>query len=169
MTTPSNLVLIGMPSCGKSTLGVLLAKHLTMSFMDTDLVIQAEVDMRLQEYQQSQGMAGFRALEERVLCSVECERTVIATGGSAVYYPAAMAHLKALGRVVFLDVSFEVVRARIGDLAERGVVFEPGMTFEELLSTRQSLYHQYADCVVDCGCKPLHELVHEVAGLMTSF
>ena len=166
MTTPNNLILIGMPSCGKSTLGVLLAKHLTMSFMDTDLVIQGEVDMRLQEYQQIKGMADFRTLEERVLCSVECERTVIATGGSAVYYPVGMAHLKTLGRVVFLDVPFDVVRARVGDLAERGVVFEPGMTFEQLLATRQPLYQRYADSVIDCGGKPLHELVHEVAELM---
>ncbi len=85
MATPNNLILIGMPSCGKSTLGVLLAKHLAMRFVDTDLMIQEEVSMRLHDYQLSEGMAAFQELEERVLCSVQTERTVIATGGSAIY------------------------------------------------------------------------------------
>ena len=166
MSTPNNLILIGMPSCGKSTLGVLLAKRLAMCFMDTDIVIQEAVGMRLQDYQQSKGMSAFRALEERVLCSVQCEHTVIATGGSAVYYPGAIAHLKTLGRVVFLDVPLEVVRLRIGDFAERGVVLEPGMSLEALFASRQPLYQEHADSVIVCGGKALHELVDEVAWLM---
>ena len=167
MTTPNNLILIGMPSCGKSTLGVLLAKHLAMRFVDTDLMIQEEVSMRLHDYQQAQGMPAFQRLEERVLCSVQSENTVIATGGSAIYYPKAMAHLKALGRIVFLDVPLEVVRSRVGDLAERGVVFEPGTALGDLLRERQPLYQKYADSVIVCGGKPLYELVNEVAWLMT--
>jgi shikimate kinase len=166
MATPNNLILIGMPSCGKSTLGVLLAKHLAMRFVDTDLMIQEEVSMRLHDYQLSEGMAAFQELEERVLCSVQTERTVIATGGSAIYYPEAMAHLKTLGRVVFLDVPLEVVRSRIGDLAERGVVFESGTALEDLLRARMPLYQKYADSVIVCGGKPLYALVEEVAWLM---
>lgn len=166
MTTSNNLILIGMPSCGKSTLGVLLAKRLAMCFMDTDIVIQEAVGMRLQAYQREQGMAGFRALEARILSSVQCAHTVIATGGSAVYYPEAIAHLKTLGRVVFLDVPLEAIRLRIGDFAERGVVLEPGMSLQALFATRRPLYLQHADSVITCGDKALHELVEEVAQLM---
>ena len=166
MSTSNNLILIGMPSCGKSTLGLLLAKHLAMRFVDTDIVIQEEIGMRLRDYQQLKGMPAFRALEERVLCSMQCDHTVIATGGSAVYYPEAIAHLKTLGRVVFLDVPLEVVRVRIGDLTERGVVLESDMSLDELFASRLPLYQQYADSVIVCGGKPLHELVEEVAWLI---
>ena len=143
-----NLILIGMPGCGKSTLGVLLAKRLAMRFVDTDLMIQEQSGMRLHDYQSQNGMDAFCALESKVLCSVDCDRTVIATGGSAVYYPEAMAHLKTLGRVVYLDVPLEVIRARVGDLKDRGVVIELGTTLEDLMAERKPLYQQYADSVV---------------------
>ncbi len=160
-----SLILIGMPGCGKSTLGVLLAKRLAMCFVDTDLMIQEQSGMRLQDYQRQKGMDAFREFECQVLSAVDCKRTVVATGGSAVYYPDAMTHLKTLGRVVYLDVPLEIIRARVGDLEDRGVVIDAGKTLEDLIAERKPLYHKYADSVVVCGGKSLHELLDEVSWL----
>lgn len=165
VTMIKNLILIGMPGCGKSTLGVLLAKRLAMQFVDTDLIIQKQSGVRLHDYQSEYGMEAFRSLENKVLCSVDCDHTVVATGGSAVYYPEAMAHLKTLGRVVYLDVPLEVIRARVGDLEDRGVVIEAGTTLADLMAERKPLYQHYADSVVVCGGKPLHDLLDEVSWL----
>ena len=131
-----SLVLIGMPAW-QSTLGVLLAKRMAMGFADTDLMIQEQAGMCLREYQALNGMDAFRVLEAEVLSSVASERTVLATGGSAIYYSEAMEHLKGLGPVLFLDVPLEVIRARIGDLGQRGVVMHAGQTLDDLFAERR--------------------------------
>lgn len=146
-----NLVLIGMPGVGKSTVGILLAKRLNMSFIDTDVHIQSLEGHRLQELIDTRGLAAFLELEQRCVAALQCAGTVIATGGSVVYGPEAMAHLKAHGRCIHLWLPLPTLTRRVTDLGTRGVVMEPGQTFAALYSARQSLYRQYADLTVDCS------------------
>lgn len=158
----SNMVLIGMPASGKSTLGVQLAKWLSMGFIDTDLLVQARAGMGMQAFQEANGMEAYRQLEADTVKSVVCENCVIATGGSAIYYAEAMAHLQSLARIVFLDVPLKEIEQRIGDLSERGVVMEPGMTLGDLFTERHPLYLKYADTVVDGAGKSMDELIREI-------
>ncbi len=158
----NNIVLIGMPSSGKSTLGVLLAKSLSMSFLDTDLLIQAGEGRRLQEIQNSIGMEAFRRLEDSVIEKVDCANTVIATGGSAVYCTGAMEHLKSIGQIVFLNLPLSEIETRIGDPAARGVVMGEGMTLKDLYDERLPLYKKYAEITVSCSGRSHDELLHEL-------
>ncbi|WP_166268936.1 shikimate kinase [Marinobacter caseinilyticus] len=156
MAKQSNLVLIGMPGSGKSTVGVLLAKHAAMGFVDTDLLIQASEGRSLQDIVDRDGHDALRRIEERVLLSAHYENHVIATGGSAVYSAAAMAHLKHHGRVVFLDVSLATVEQRIGDFSLRGISKRADQSIAELFRERYALYQTYADVVV-----PGDDLTHD--------
>jgi shikimate kinase len=158
----SNIVLIGMPASGKSTLGVQLAKWLSMGFMDTDLLVQARAGVSMQAFQDANGMEAYQTLECETVQSVVCENCVIATGGSAVYCTGAMQHLKAMARIIFLDVPIDEITRRIGDITERGVVIEPGMTLDDLHQERRPLYLKYADAVIDCSGKTSAELVAEI-------
>lgn len=146
-----NLILIGMPGCGKSTLGVLLAKALSRNFVDTDLVIQSTECRRLQEIIEDIGMDAFRQMEERYVLSLECAGCVIATGGSVVYSDPAMDHLKSMGTVLFIDLPLETIRARVADLDSRGVVRAPGQTLDALYAERLPLYRRHADITVPGG------------------
>ncbi|MGQ9749728.1 shikimate kinase [Desulfosoma sp.] len=139
-----NLVLIGMPGVGKSTLGVLAAKQLAAPFVDTDLLIQTAHGKRLQEIILERGLAGFRAIEEAAVCSLAVSGTVIATGGSVVYSPKAMTHLRTHGFIVWFDLSLPFLEQRLGDLDARGVVRAPGQTLQGLYKERQPLYARYA-------------------------
>ncbi|MEJ5366264.1 MAG: shikimate kinase [Desulfosoma sp.] len=139
-----NLVLIGMPGVGKSTLGVLAAKALAAPFVDTDLVIQATYGKRLEEIIRERGLEGFRAVEEAAVCALNCAGTVIATGGSVVYSPRAMEHLKRHGRILWLDLSCALLEQRLGDLDARGVVRAPGQTLQGLYDERKPLYARHA-------------------------
>ena len=143
-----NIILIGMPSCGKSTMGRLLSKELKYDFVDTDDVLIRLNGCPLRDILDREGLDGFKKREEEAICSVRTEHTVIATGGSAVYSPASMAHLKALGRVVYLKLSFEELERRLGDLHERGVAIAPGSTLLDLYHERVPLYERYADITV---------------------
>lgn len=145
-----NLVLIGMPGAGKSTLGVLLAKRTARAFVDTDLLIQIRHGRPLQELLEDAGPLGFRRLEAAVLESLDCRRTVIATGGSAIYSEAAMARLRRDGLIVFLSVPLAEVERRLGNFGERGVVREPGQSLADLHAEREPLYRRHADRIVDC-------------------
>ena len=160
----SNIVLIGMPASGKSTLGVQLAKWLSMGFVDTDLLVQARAGMSMQAFQDAHGMEAYRKLECDTVGTLACENCVVATGGSAVYCPDAMARLQATAKVLFLDLPVEEIRRRIGDIAERGVVIRPGMTLEELAAERRPLYLEYADAVIDCSGKTSAQLINEIVG-----
>jgi shikimate kinase len=148
MQSTDNVVLIGMPGAGKSTVGVLLAKALSRAFVDTDVLIQVREGRRLQELLDALGPEGFEALEERHLLGLQCASSVIATGGSAIYSPRAMAHLKSGGTVIYLDLPLPQLRQRLGDAGTRGIVRRPGQTLEELEAERRPLYGRYADRTV---------------------
>ena len=145
----NNLILVGMPSCGKSTLGRLLAKELNYDFIDTDEVIIRQNGCPLRDILDAHGVDGFVRVEEAAICSVQAENCVIATGGSAVYSEKAMAHLKAQGRVVYLRLTFEEMDRRLGDLHARGVAIAPGSTLHDLYDERTPLYEKYADITVN--------------------
>ena len=157
--TPSkpHIILIGMPACGKSTVGVLAAKALGYRFIDSDLVIQETDGRRLHRIIAEEGQAGFIAIEERVNLSLGREGNpavpavpaVIATGGSAVYSEAAMKHFKSVGTVVYLRLSYETVKKRLGNFTHRGVVMPEGYTLRDLYDERCALYETYADIIVD--------------------
>ncbi len=144
----SNIILIGMPACGKSVTGVVLAKSLKMNFLDTDLLIQERAGKGLQDIINQDGIDTFKELEERVITSVDVENTVIATGGSAVYYDAAMEHLKKTGTVIYIDVSLPAIKKRLRNIKTRGVAMGKDETIDSLYRTRVPLYRKYADLTV---------------------
>ena len=140
-----NIVLIGMPGVGKSTVGVILAKVLGYQFMDVDLVIQEQEGKLLREIIEEVGTDGFIEVENRVNASLKCSKTIIATGGSVVYGQEAMEHLKEMGTVVYLEVSFPILEKRLSDIRGRGVVLREGQTLFDLYQERTPLYEKYAD------------------------
>ncbi len=158
----SNIILIGMAGAGKSTTGVVVAKILAKDFVDGDLVIQKVTGKPLQQIINEEGNDGFRRVEEEVLCSIDVENTVIAPGGSAIYYPAAFEHFKKKGVVVFLHVPVEEIERRLSNLATRGVTLEPGQTIADLYYQRLPLYQQFADITIDTTGKCLEETVDEI-------
>lgn len=146
----TNIVLIGMPGSGKSTVGILLAKAAGLAFVDTDVLIQTDVGQTLQHIIDQQGYQELRSVEERVILTLTVNRHVIATGGSAVYSEAAMTHLRRDAWVVLLDVSLDTLMTRVGDFSQRGVARQPDQSFDELLEERRTLYRRYADIVIEC-------------------
>jgi len=154
-----NLILIGMPGCGKSTVGVVLAKALGMDFIDSDLMIQKAEGKRLSEIIDECGDEGFREVENRVNASLEAENSIIATGGSVIYGTEAMRHLKEIGTVIYLKLSCEAIEERLGDLHARGVTIRPGWTLRDLYNERCPMYEQWADITVDCEALRLREVV----------
>ena len=141
----NNIVLIGMPGVGKSTVGVILAKMMGYQFLDADLVIQQQEGRLLREIIAEQGTDGFIRVENRVNASICAERTVIATGGSVVYGEEAMKHLKEIGTVVYLEVAFPTLKKRLADIKGRGVVLKEGQNLLDLYKERTPLYEMYAD------------------------
>ncbi len=147
----SNIILIGMPGSGKSTVGVVLAKKLGRKFIDSDLVIQERSGKLLYQLIEEKGEEGFIALEEEINASLDPENAVIATGGSAVYGKEAMGHFKEIGKLVYLKLPFDELENRLGDLHERGVVLKEGYSLGDLFCERTPLYEKYADLVIDCA------------------
>lgn len=141
----NNLIFIGMPSSGKSTLGRLLAKELGRPFLDTDDVIRQINGCELHEIMDRDGLQAFLDREVEAICTVDVQNTVIATGGSAVYSPAGMQHLKKIGTVIYVNISYETLEKRVGDPHLRGVVLAPGKTLRDLYEERVPLYEKYAD------------------------
>ena len=139
-----NVILIGMPGAGKSTVGVVLAKKLGYAFVDADLVIQAKEARLLHEIIAQRGVEGFWQVEESVNASIQADRTVIATGGSAVYGRRAMVHYQEMGKIVYLSLPLEEIRLRLGDLNERGVTLREGQDLAALYEERVPLYEKYA-------------------------
>ena len=158
-----NITLIGMPGSGKSTVGVLLAKALGYDFLDTDLLIQQQEGLLLQDILDRRGLEAFLDAEERAIRSVDCRRTVIAPGGSAVCREGAAGHLKALGPVVYLRVPMDELSRRITNLSSRGIAMEPGQTLADVMAFRAPLYLRWADLIVDCpASQPLGETMLQV-------
>lgn len=154
-----NVVLIGMPGSGKSTTGIVLAKAMGMEFVDSDILIQRTEGQTLAQIIDSVGDEGFRQVENRVNAGIDVQDTVIATGGSVVYGPEAMEHLRAIGTVVYLQLGFEQVKIRLGDLHARGVTIKPGQTLLDLYHERCPLYEKYAHIVFPCDGLRLREVV----------
>lgn len=155
-----NIVLIGMPGSGKSTIGVVLAKVLGYRFVDTDLVIQEQEGKLLQEIIAERGNDGFLALENEVNSRLDVSRSVIATGGSVIYGREAMEHLRKNGWVVYLKLDYEDLKKRLGNLRCRGVVLREGQTLKDLYRERCVLYEKYADITIDMDGKNIEKAVN---------
>ena len=162
-----NIVLIGMPGAGKSTEGVVLAKHEGFGFLDSDLVIQEKTGLLLHEIISREGDEGFRQVENRVNASLRVRHTVIATGGSVIYGREAMQHLRRIGTVVYLKLSCPSIAERLGDLKERGVTLKEGQTLQQLYDERVPLYERYADITIDCEEKSIREIVAEISARLS--
>lgn len=163
MNAKENIVLIGMPGAGKSTVGVVLAKRLGYRFIDSDLVIQEQYDKLLHELITEHGVEGFWQIENDVNAGLNVKRSVIATGGSAVYGQEAMEHLCEIATVVYLKLSYEEIAHRLGDLNARGVTLKDGQTLTDLYAERIPLYERYAQITVACDDKLLRDIVQEIA------
>ena len=163
-----NLILIGMPGCGKSTVGVVLAKALGLDFIDSDLVIQREMGAKLSQLIDRHGDEGFRAIENRINASLTVTDSIIATGGSVVYGEDAMRHLKEIGTIIYLKLSCEAIEDRLGDLHARGVTIKPGWTLRDLYNERVPLYEKWADITVDCEQIRLREVVEYIRSRIES-
>lgn len=166
----SNLVLIGMPGSGKSTVGVILAKMTARDFVDTDVLIQTASGRKLQDIVDSDGHEALRAIEENVIMGLSRKNHVIATGGSAVYSELSMRHLKSDGTVIFLDVDFETLAERLGDYSQRGIAKRPDQSMAELFTERFRLYMKYADIIIPCSrlsqnevCRKIMEAIPSIA------
>lgn len=147
----SNVTLVGMPGAGKSTTGVILAKLLSLGFMDTDLLIQINRKSSLQDIVDKKGHLYLRKVEEKEILKINLEKCVIATGGSAVYSKKAMEHLSSISTVVFLKVSLDVLKNRINNYNQRGLAKAKDQSFEDLFLERQPLYEKYAEIEIDCN------------------
>lgn len=157
-----NFVLIGMPSCGKSTVGVVLAKALGYRFVDSDLVIQERTGKLLSDIIDEKGLEAFNEIENQVNTSLDYHNAVIATGGSVIYGKEAMEHLQSIGTIVYLELPFETLCERIGDLTARGVSIKEGQSFRELFEERRPLYEKYADITIHGENLSIREIVHEL-------
>ena len=165
MAEKNNVVLIGMPGSGKSTLGIVLAKIMTKDFIDADIVIQNQCDKTLQKIIDACGPEGFIEVENQILSKLEADNSIIATGGSAVYSDEAMKHLAEIGTVVYLKISYDQLVHRLSDLQERGVVLKGGigMSLRELYDERLPLYEQYAGITVDVNDLSITAAARKVA------
>ncbi|HBI61117.1 MAG TPA: shikimate kinase [Lachnospiraceae bacterium] len=157
-----NIILIGMPGAGKSTIGVVLAKKTGYSFIDSDLLIQEREKMLLYEIIEQKGLETFKQIENEVNAAIQTERSIIATGGSVIYGKKAMAHFQAIGSIIYLKLDYQEIENRVGNLEQRGVVLPPGYTLKELYQERTPLYEKYADFTIDCNNKSIREIVTEL-------
>lgn len=144
-----NIVFVGMPASGKSTVGVIVAKVMGMNFIDSDIVIQQRENDKLNELIEEYGIDDFLKREEQALLSINVDNTVIATGGSAIYSDAGMKHLSNNATIIYLKVSLDNLKDRLTDLKARGVVIRPGESIEQMYTTRSVLYEKYADIIVE--------------------
>jgi len=161
-----NIVLIGMPGSGKSTIGVLLAKALGMPFIDTDLIIQQKNGKLLQEIIDSEGLERFLEIEEQVVLDLDVEEYVIATGGSVIYKEKGMQSLKRNGLMVYLELEYAEIESRIKNMKTRGIAMQKGYTLLRLYNERIPLYKKYADIVVNCSGKGIEETVEAIVNAL---
>lgn len=157
-----NITLIGMPASGKSTVGVLLAKRIGYKFIDSDILIQEQENRLLKEIIAKEGLDGFLAIEEQVNRDIDTKKAVIAPGGSVIFGRTAMEHLKEIGTVVYLKISYKELEKRLGNLKDRGVVLKDGMTLLDLYNERVPIYEKYADVIIDETGKTSGQIVDEL-------
>lgn len=160
--TGRNIVLIGMPACGKSVTGVVLAKSLGMNFVDTDLIIQENEGKSLQRIINEEGIEAFKRAEEKTLLSLDLKNTVIATGGSAVYYPSAMEHMGDNGIIVYIEADIEEIKKRLKNIKTRGVAMSKGQSIDELYEIRKPFYEKYADVTVKSDKRSMEVTVEDI-------
>ncbi len=161
-----NIILIGMPGCGKSTVGVILAKTMLADFIDTDLLIQNKYKKSLSQIINEEGLQSFKNKENTVLRELKAENSVIATGGSAVYCKEGMENLKKNGKAVYLKLSPETIEKRISNITTRGIAMEEGTTINRLYLEREGLYNKYADITIECEGKTVEQTVEAVLSLI---
>ncbi|MCM8530579.1 MAG: shikimate kinase [Lentisphaeraceae bacterium] len=158
----TNVVMVGMPGAGKSTIGLLLAKDMSLNFMDVDVFIQGHEGRQLQDIIDNDGIETFKKLEEKYLMDIDVCSYIISTGGSAIYCKNGIEHLKQTSVVVYLNINLETLKERIGDFSTRGVVIKEGQTFMGLYEERCHLYAAAADVEIDCNGKSMEEIVGEI-------
>ena len=159
----SNITLIGMPGAGKSTIGIILAKNLSLGFIDTDVLIQINRQRSLQHLLEEGGHLYLRRIEEEEICKLNLTHHVIATGDSAAYSEKAMHHLQQSSLIIFLQVSFAELLRRIRNFESRGIAKAPGQSFEELFAERQTLYQRYAEITIPCDGQNQEEIAERIA------
>ena len=157
-----NIILVGMPACGKSTVGVVLAKTMNKDFVDTDITIQQQEGHTLQDIINLHGNEYFHRVEERVLLDFDGKDCVVATGGSAIYYPAAIEKFKENGKVIYLRVSLETILQRLNNVKTRGVTLKKGQTIASLYAERTPLYESRADLIIEADGLSVEEIVEEI-------
>jgi len=165
----NNIVIIGMPGAGKSTMGVILAKTLGRNFTDTDIVAQETTGRLLQEIIDGEGTAAFLKTEEKTILSLHCHHAVIATGGSVVFSGKAMEHLKKDSVVIYLKISFEEMVRRLDNSTTRGIVLVAGQSLHDMYSQRVPLYEKYADITIDCSGGDFEKCVGNVVNGLRKF
>ncbi len=163
-----NITMIGAPSSGKSTVGILLAKRLGMGFTDLDILIQQRTGKLLKEIISQQGIEAFLNIEEMTACSLDVKNSIIAPGGSICYGAKAMRHLKEISTVIYLYISYDEMLKRIGDVTDRGVIIPKGYTLKDLYDERAELYEKYADITIDETGKDAGLVVDEIRALMNA-
>ncbi len=142
--------LIGMPGCGKSCLGRAVSKKLNMKNIDGDKVIEKVTGRKLQEIIDTDGLEEFKKIEEEVLLSIDEDNIIFSPGGSAIYYDSVMKHFKSKGKIIYLYVSLDIIKQRLGDFSKRGIAMKPGQTIDDLYNERCALYEKYADITINC-------------------
>ncbi len=169
LSDKNNIILIGMPTSGKSTVGVILAKILGYRFVDADIVIQEKEGRRLSKIIEEEGVDAFVEIENSINAGIEAQNTVIATGGSVVYGKEAMEHYSKIGTIVYLRVSFDTLQKRLHHAKQRGVVMRQGQTLFTLYEERTALYEKYADITIDEGDSSLEEVVEKAVDALTGY
>ena len=168
MQAGMNVVLVGMPGAGKSTIGILLAERLGYGLLDTDILIQTREGKRLQQIIETEGLDGFRRIEEKVILSLSVAYHVISTGGSVIYSDKAMRHLKRRGWVCHLDIAPKILKKRLDDIGSRGIVMAPGQTIESLYRERYPLYIRYADQTIRSGNLPPKQILLKIDSVLAA-
>lgn len=163
----NNITLIGMPGAGKSTVGIVLAKVLGYDFIDSDLLIQKQEGKLLWEIMRDEGIDGFNRIEEQVNSQIHASHSVISPGGSVIYGPKAMEHLRRISTVIYLKVSCQELKKRLGDLNRRGVVLSPGETLEDLYARRTPLYEKYAHIILEEDQRNIAEVVRKIQEILS--
>ena len=162
----SNIVLIGMPGCGKSTVGVILAKTLGIGFVDTDLIIQQREKRLLQDIIDTDGIHKFLDCESEAVQSLDCDNCVVATGGSVVFREDCMNHLKENGKIFFLNVSLPEIKSRLDNINTRGVAADKSQTIDDIFNQRYPLYEKYADYILELKNSNVEETVEKICDLI---